>query len=283
MPEILWSLCSPKYKKLNRLSFCTTVQLDAPKCTLPIWSICREEVKMLVCCSWIWVTRLGETTACRSCSALLCSLSSLAVFYPSFHFSVYFRMYASACIGFCLVWHIWMCLARPKFLITNPRLHNPPLLCNDCCSSQADFAHFIFSCPTPCQSSSFTIPAPGPYLPVQDEFNQLSCETPGKDSGKTAEPDPHICYSGMMSFSSVCFENHCLWRTKILKWQLLLWFSSCSHNRAWVIEWFVKHDFLLYRKPKSLHLFSFYLPLLPSLFSPIYVATVKGWIQSSSD
>lgn len=47
------------------------------------------------------------------------------------------RMWLAACVGLVPVWHIWMCLARPKFLNeTNPQpLHNPPLLCNDCCSS----------------------------------------------------------------------------------------------------------------------------------------------------
>lgn len=55
------------------------------------------------------------------------------------------RMWLAACVGLVPVWHIWMCLARPKFLNeTNPQpLHNPPLLCNDCCSSLHS------PCPTP--------------------------------------------------------------------------------------------------------------------------------------
>lgn len=69
--------------------------------------------------------------------------------YCSVH--MYLCTYASACIGFCPTWHIWMCLAQPKFLNMNPQaLHNPSLLCNDCCSSLALFALSSFSCPTPC-------------------------------------------------------------------------------------------------------------------------------------
>lgn len=81
---------------------------------------------------------------------------------------------------------------------------------------------------------------------------------------KHHKPDPHISDSGMISFSfSVCFENPCLWRTKILKRQLLLWFFLVLVTKH---EWWLNglwsifanlFYFVLYRKPKSLHLFCF--------------------------
>lgn len=120
-------------------------------------------------------------------------------------------------IGFWPVWHIWMCLARPKFLNTNPQaLHNPPLLCNDCCSSLAEFALSSFSCPTPCRPSSFTIAAPECFLlPVSNDFNQLSCETPASRPGTSEQTwkirqrslSINVSVFGWFSALLSCFES----------------------------------------------------------------------------
>lgn len=153
----------------------------------------RQLKCLSACCPRTRVTGLAETTACLSCLWLSITLQSEKLSYVfSLFFSIPLCVYVCVCvsvfmnvcewlysIGFRPVWHIWMCLARSKFLNTNPQaLHNPPLLCNDCCSSLAAFALSSFSCPTPCRPASFTIAAPEHFLPLGEEFNQLSCEAP---------------------------------------------------------------------------------------------------------
>lgn len=187
--SVIWAVPKcPHVCMLLSVAWWNYGQMIQSTCCL-FWSLCSWTVKTAVaCCTWIREIE-AETTACLSCLwlSITLHLNWLCYVFPYFYCRcACMHVCLSACVDFCPTWHIWMCLAQPKFPSTNPQaLHNPSLLCNDCCSSPAEFTLSSFSCPTPCpvRSASLTTPASEQFLPVKEELNQLSYEIPARHPG----------------------------------------------------------------------------------------------------